>query len=259
MTKMPVLFIGHGSPMNAIEANDFSRNWIEIAKVIPKPTAILSVSAHWTTHGTRVSDSLQPKTIYDMYGFPPELYEVQYKPAGSPILADAVQQLIGSAGDTAQVDNSWGIDHGTWSVLKWMYPAADIPVVQLGLSRNETRQHHFDLGKALQPLREQGVLILGSGNIVHNLALVDWDMPNGGYAWAVDFDTYIKENIVNMQFQNVIDYYKAGKSSETAFFTTEHFDPLLYILGASDSTDQISIYNDACVLGALSMTSYLFG
>lgn len=254
MTKMPVLFIGHGSPMNAIEDNIFSRKWIEIARTIPKPTAILSVSAHWTTHGTRVSDNLQPKTIYDMYGFPPALYEVQYKPAGSPELADVVRKFI----DNAQIDNSWGIDHGTWSVLKWMYPAADIPVVQLGISRHENRQYHLDLGQALKPLRDQGVLILGSGNIVHNLALVDWDMPDSGYAWAIDFDAYIKENIINRQFQNVVDYRKAGKSAETAFFTTEHFDPLLYVLGASESTDQISVYNEACVMGSISMTSYLF-
>lgn len=255
MTKMPVLFIGHGSPMNAIEDNAFSRSWIEIAKAIPKPAAILSVSAHWTTNGTRVSDSLQPKTIYDMYGFPPELYEVQYKPSGSPELAHAIQKLI----PAAQVDNSWGIDHGTWSVLKWMYPSADIPVVQLGLSRHESRQYHLDLGQALKPLRDQDVLILGSGNVVHNLALVDWDMPAGGYVWAADFDNYIKDQIFSRQFQNVVDYHKAGKSAETAFFTTEHFDPLLYVLGASDKADQVSIYNDSCVLGALSMTSYLFG
>lgn len=255
MSKMPVLFIGHGSPMNAIEDNVFSRNWIEIAKIIPKPTSVLSISAHWTTHGTRVADSLQPKTIYDMFGFPPELYEVQYQPAGSPELARSVQKLI----TVAQIDNSWGIDHGTWSVLKWMYPEADVPVVQLGISQNESRQYHFELGQALKNLREQGVLILGSGNVVHNLALVNWAMTGAGYDWAEEFDAYIKDKVINRRHQDVLDYHKASKSAERAFFTTEHFDPLLYVLGASESTDQISIYNNFCVMGSLSMTSYLFG
>jgi 4,5-DOPA dioxygenase extradiol len=252
MHKMPVLFVGHGSPMNAIEDNEFTRNWVEIAAKIPKPEAILAVSAHWTTHGIKVGDSPEPRTIYDMYGFPKELYKVTYQPAGSPEFAHLTMDLV----KTIEIDNSWGIDHGTWSVLNLMYPKADIPVFQLSVNQGVTRQYHYDVGQALKSLREKGVLILGSGNVVHNLGRVNWGM-DGGYDWATEFDGYIKEKIISREYQDVIDYSKAGKSSQLAFHSTEHFDPLLYVLGASDDQDKLSIYNGACVLGSLSMTSYL--
>ena len=253
MTKMPVLFVGHGSPMNAIEENAYTNRWKEIAARFPKPEAIVCISAHWTTDGSRVCDDLQPKTVYDMYGFPQALYEVKYNSPGAPELAHAIRELA----PEVQIDNSWGIDHGTWSVLHVMYPDADIPLIQLSLDRNESRQYHFDLGQKLKALRDKGVLIMGSGNVVHNLGRINWDM-NGGYGWAKEFDDYIKENIERREFQNVIDYRKAGKSAQDAFYTTEHFDPLLYVLGASSEKDMLTVFNDECTLGSLSMTCYLF-
>lgn len=254
MQKMPVLFIGHGSPMNAIEDNVYTRMWCDIANKIPKPSAILSISAHWVTDGSRVTDDPQPKVVYDMYGFPKELYEVDYHPLGAPELAHVTKKLING---NIHFDSSWGIDHGTWSVLNVMYPEADIPVFQLSLDNKATAAEHFAIGTKLKKLREQGVLILGSGNVVHNLSKLGWEMEDG-YDWGIDFDRYIKDEVVKRDYRNVIDYKKAGKSAEMAFYTSEHFDPLLYVLGASDESDTLSIYNNACTLGSLSMTCYLF-
>jgi 4,5-DOPA dioxygenase extradiol len=252
--KMPALFIGHGSPMNAIEDNKFTKVWEELAQRMPKPEAIIAISAHWYTDGTRITDDEQPKMVYDMYGFPEELYKVIYPSKGSPELAHMTMSLLNKE---VIVDNSWGIDHGTWSVLRKMYPQADIPVFQLSIDRNADANTHFRIGQELSSLREKGVLIFGSGNVVHNLARVDWDM-DGGYPWAVEFDNYIKENIINRQFENVIDYKNAGESSRLAFTTLEHFYPLLYVLGASNEEDKLTIYNETCNMGSLSMTGYLF-
>ena len=253
--KMPVLFVGHGSPMNAIEDNEYSQGWAKIAGQIPRPQAILSISAHWYTQGSRITDADQPKTVYDMYGFPDELYQVKYPAAGSPALAHATQGLIKR---TVTVDNSWGCDHGTWSVLCKMYPEADIPVVQLSVDRDASPAEHFRIGQEISSLREQGVLIFASGNVVHNLAKIDWRM-DGGHPWAVEFDHYIKEKVNTRQYDAVIHYEQAGQSAKQAFFTPEHFYPLLYILGASREDDRLMIFNDSCTLGSLSMTSYLFG
>jgi 4,5-DOPA dioxygenase extradiol len=254
MKKMPVLFAGHGSPMNALENNEFTESWVRIASEIPRPKAILAVSAHWYTADTRINDEAHPKMIYDMYGFPSELYELQYKAPGAPELAHYTKDLISR---NVRVDNSWGIDHGTWSVLKHMYPLADIPVYQLSIDGKSSAETHFAIGKELRDLRAKGVLILGSGNVVHNLSKVNWDM-SGGYDWAYDFDSYIKNNIIKGNYKDVLDYRKAGKSSEQAFYTPDHFYPLLYVLGASDENDKVTVYNDSCVMGSLSMTCYLF-
>ena len=253
MGSMPVLFVGHGSPMNAIEANTFTNTWERIGANIPKPDAILSVSAHWTTEGTCVQDSSLTRTIHDMYGFPKELYEVVYQPPGAPEHARMATALLGQA----RLDNSWGIDHGTWSVLKWMYPNADIPVFQLSLDLQASRREHFVMGQKLNPLRYKNILILGSGNVVHNLSRVNWNMA-GGYPWAEEFDGYIQDRIVNRAFEDVIAYENAGSSALLAFRTMEHFDPLLYVLGATTDNDRLTILNDSCSLGSLSMTSYLF-
>ncbi len=250
---MPVLFIGHGSPMNAIEDNPYTCKWVEIGKAIPTPDVILSVSAHWTTDGTCITDSPHPNMVYDMYGFPKELYEVVYRPHGSPEYARLAAGLL----DNVRVDNNWGIDHGSWSVLRWIYPKADIPVFQLSLDLNASRQGHFEMGQALKPLRDRKVLILGSGNIVHNLSRVNWDME-GGYPWALEFDKYIKDRIVKRAFHDAVDYQRAGPSAQSAFRTTEHFDPLLYVLGASDEADRLTVFNESCTMGSLSMTGYLF-
>jgi len=251
---MPALFVGHGSPMNAIEDNEYTRNWAKIAGEIPKPTAILAVSAHWYTTGSRITDEEYPKMVYDMYGFPDELYKVEYKAKGSPELAHLTKDIVKR---NVKIDNSWGYDHGTWSVLSKMYPGADIPVYQLSVDSSVSAETHFQIGQALSALREKGVLILGSGNVVHNLEKIHWGMT-GGHPWAVEFDHYIKDKIISRQYQDVINYENAGKSSELAFFTPEHFYPLLYVLGAAKEDDQVSIFNDSCVMGSLSMTSYLF-
>lgn len=256
MEQMPVLFVGHGSPMNAIENNRFSAKWERLGEKLVRPKAILSISAHWFTPGVRIMDTPNPKMVYDMYGFPEELYRVSYPALGAPDFAKMTRKLIG---EEVTVDNSWDIDHGTWSVLCRVYPEADIPVFQLSVDRFASPQKCYELGKLLRPLREQGVLIFGSGNVVHNLARVDWSMEGKGYAWAEEFDRYIKENIVNHRYENVIDYKKAGASSELAFPILDHFAPLLYVLGAVDEKDGITVFNESCDLGALSMTSYLFG
>lgn len=252
---LPVLFIGHGSPMNAIEDNVYTRGWEKIAREIPKPEAILSISAHWFTSGSRITDAARPKMIYDMYGFPDALYRTAYPAKGSPELAGLA---VGLVSRKVTVDNSWGFDHGTWSVLCKMYPEADIPVVQLSVDRNADAKTHFQIGQEIRALREKRVLILGSGNVVHNLAEIGWGM-DGGYPWAMDFDSYIKEKIDKRQFQDVIDYHAAGASSTRAFTSPDHFYPLLCILGAAGREDRLSVFNNSCTMGSLSMTSYLFG
>jgi 4,5-DOPA dioxygenase extradiol len=254
MSKMPVLFIGHGSPMNAVEENEFTGNWVELGTKLPRPKAILAVSAHWYTAGTRICDAQYPTQIYDMYGFPKELYELKYPVKGSPELAHVTQELVDKE---VQIDNSWGIDHGTWSVLCRMFPEADIPVYQLSIDKNADAATHYRIGQELSDLREQGVLILGSGNVVHNLSRISWELE-GGFPWAEEFDAYIKKAILEQNYDAVVQYEKAGKSSEIAFYTPEHFYPLLYILGAAEADDKVRVLNDACVLGSLSMTSYLF-
>ncbi len=254
MQRMPVVFIGHGSPMNAVEDNGFTRNWEKIAAQIPRPEAILALSAHWFTSGTRISDDEHPKMIYDMYGFPKELYEVNYPAKGSPEFAHVTKSLISKP---VEIDNSWGYDHGTWSVLKKMYPKADIPVFQMSIDKTASAEEHFQMGKELRALRDKGVLILASGNVVHNLSLVNFSME-GGYEWATEFDRYIKEKIVRREFSDVLQYKNAGKCAEYAFYSPDHFYPLLPILGASDEEDTLRVLNDECMFGALSMTCYLF-
>ena len=254
MEYMPAVFIGHGSPMNAIEKNRFTDNWRKLADEIPRPEAILSVSAHWYTKGTRITDEKQPKTIYDMYGFPKKLYEIEYKAPGAPELAHYTRGLISKE---VSIDNSWGYDHGTWSVLHVMYPDADIPVYQMSVDRSADAGVHFEIGRQIRELRKKGVMILGSGNVVHNLSRINWEMESG-YAWAQDFDEYIKDSILSRQYQNAVEYEKAGKSSELAFQIPDHFYPLLYVLGAASDGDRISVLNDDYVLGSLSMTCYIF-
>lgn len=255
MTKMPVLFIGHGSPMNAIEDNEYSRTWRSIAEKIPKPEAILSISAHWFTKGTKVMNEEEPKTIYDMYGFPKELYEVIYNSPGSPNIAKVSKDLISKE---TEYDNSWGIDHGTWSVLVHMYPNRDIPVFQISIDANAPPETHYKIGKELRPLREKGVLIFGTGNVVHNLRLVDWHKGSKGFDWAYEFDDYIRENIETKNHNNIIKYNELGEIAKLAVPSPDHFYPLLYTIGASDEEDKVSVFNKSCELGSLTMTSYLW-
>ncbi len=255
MSKMPVLFVGHGSPMNAIEDNQFSRSWKEIARKIPKPEAIMSVSAHWYTRGTKINNEENPKTIYDMDGFPRPLYEIVYDCPGSPTVAKVVKALVTK---DSEYDNTWGIDHGTWSVLVHMYPDRDIPVLQLSVDRNAPPEVHYMIGKELGALRNHNVLIFCSGNIVHNLRMVDWNMENKGYDWAYEFDDYIHDNIMDANHDRIMLYHQAGECAKYSVPIPDHYYPLLYALGASSRNDEVSVYNKACVLGSVTMTSYLW-
>lgn len=254
MKKMPVLFVGHGSPMNAIEDNKFTLKWESLAEKLPKPKAILSISAHWYTKGTKIMDEEFPKTIYDMYGFPDALYKIVYAAKGSPEFAHKTAKMITYP---VEIDNSWGYDHGTWSVLHRIYPNADIPLIQLSVDRNASMQDHYEIGKSLNKLRDEGVLIFGSGNVTHNLSRVNWHIE-GGYDWAEDFDKYIIESVKNKNYDNVINYKNAGKSAEFAVPISDHYAPLLYVLGALEGGENLTVFNDECILGSLSMTSFLF-
>ncbi len=252
MSRMPVLFVGHGSPMNIVERNAFTGGWAEMAARVPAPKAILCVSAHWYGAGDAVSGAAQPDTIHDFYGFPEELYRVQYPAPGAPELA----QRLAALAPALRVDPERGLDHGAWSVLHFMYPDADIPVTQLSVNAGNTPQESYRAGQALQPLRDEGVLILGSGNIVHNLGLVGWEM-DGGYDWADAFDAYIRDAILAGRHDDVIHYEAAGASAARAFTHRDHYDPLLYALGAAGDS-RPTVFNDVRTLGAISMTSYLF-
>lgn len=255
MSRMPVLFVGHGSPMNAIEDNQYTRTWRSMAERIPKPEAILSVSAHWFTEGTRIMNEKKPRTIYDMYGFPRELYEVTYNTPGSPYFAGISRNLISSR---TTYDNSWGIDHGTWSVLVHMYPDREIPVFQISIDADLSPEAHYNIGRELRSLRDQGVLIFATGNVVHNLRLVDWHMENKGFDWAYQFDKYICDNILDKNHANILKFNELGNLARLAVPTPDHFYPLLYALGASYEEDKINVYNQSCELGSLTMTAYLW-
>lgn len=254
MDRMPALFIGHGSPMNAIENNAFTTGWRSIAAAFRRPRAILCMSAHWYSPGFRVSDAQDPQQIYDMYGFPAALYQLKYPASGSPELGGRVAALPDAA---IAIDNTWGIDHGAWSVLCAMYPEAGIPVVMLSVDRRSDAAAHFRLGEAVRRLRDEGVLILGSGNVVHNLSRVDFDLPDG-FDWAVSFDAAIRDAVTERRFEDVLDWQSRDLDARLSVPTTDHFLPLPFVLGASDGDDRIGVFNDARVFGSLSMTSFLF-
>jgi 4,5-DOPA dioxygenase extradiol len=254
--KMPVLFLGHGSPMNAIEENEFVSGWREAGKSIPHPNAIICVSAHWETHGTFVTAMEKPKTIHDFGGFPKALYDVQYPAPGDPALAQETKDNIQKT--EVGLDEKWGLDHGCWSVVKHLYPEADVPVIQLSLDYYQAPKYHYDLAKELAFLRKKGVLIIGSGNIVHNLGMVAWDKlntDNFGYDWAVEAKEKMKQFILNDDHKSLIDYNLQGSSFKLSVPTPEHFLPLLYALALKEKDDKVSIFNDKNVAGSLAMTS----
>lgn len=254
--KMPVLFLGHGSPMNAIEENEFVQTFREIAKQIPKPHAIVCVSAHWETQGTRVTAMPQPHTIHDFGGFPQALFQVQYPAPGSPELADHLQRTQTKSPILA--DHHWGFDHGAWSVIKHLYPEADIPMIQLSLDINKKPEEHYELAKDLQKLRHHGILIVGSGNLVHNLGLVDWRRINDiGHAfdWAAEAKEKINRFILSSDHQALKEIHKHGQAMNLAIPTPEHYLPLLYVLAMQDKEDEISLFNDKALAGSLTMTS----
>lgn len=253
---MPVLFVGHGSPMNAIEENEFVLGWRGAAKMIPPPAAILCISAHWETRGTYVTAMENPQTIHDFGGFPRVLYEQQYPAPGSPELARDVMNLIGKT--DVGLDNQWGLDHGTWSVLKHMYPDADIPVVQMSLDRYQSSEYHYDLARELAPLRRKGVLIIGSGNMVHNLGMVAWDRLIAGefaFDWAQEAHDKMISFIKNDNHRPLVDYNSQGRSFSLSVPTPEHFLPLLYALALKEEGDKISIFNDKIIGGSIAMTA----
>jgi 4,5-DOPA dioxygenase extradiol len=253
--KMPVLFLGHGSPMNAIEENEFVTGWREAGKTIPKPNAVLCVSAHWETKGTFVTAMEMPKTIHDFGGFPKALYEIQYPAPGSPSLANETKQMIKKT--VLGLDDKWGLDHGCWSVVKSLYPDADVPVIQLSLDYYQSPQYHYDLAMELAPLRSRGVLIIGSGNIVHNLGMVAWDMlkENYGYDWAQEAKEKMKKFITDGDHKSLIEYKSQGRAFNLSVPTPEHFLPLLYTLALKDKNESVSFFNDENVAGSLAMTS----
>ena len=257
-STMPVVFFGHGSPANAIEDNEATQTWHRIAGRMERPEAILCISAHWYTHGSAVTAMEAPKTIHDFgRSLPAPLFELQYPAPGKPELAQRVCELLAPVAVT--MDQSWGLDHGTWSVLIKAYPEAEIPVVQLSLDLDKPLDWHYRIGQRLRPLRREGILILGSGNIVHNLALMDWSNPAApAYDWAVRFNDRIKGHILSNDPQGISEYQRYGQDATLAVPSAEHLCPLLYTLGAREDTDTVSIETDFIVHKSLSMTSVLF-
>ncbi|MCB0630333.1 MAG: 4,5-DOPA dioxygenase extradiol [Saprospiraceae bacterium] len=254
--KMPVLFIGHGSPMNGIEDNEFSRHWARLGQEIPRPVAVLCISAHWLTRGTHITAMEHPKTIHDFGGFPDELFAVQYPAPGSPAVAMETVKLLEST--DVGLDHDWGLDHGCWTVVRHMYPDADIPVLQLSIDYHRPPAYHYKLASELSALREKGVLIMGSGNMVHNLRRVDWqhmNTPNYGYDWAKEISEVFKDKIRKKDHDALINYQALGSAAQLAIPTPDHYYPLLYTLGLQDEKDEVEIFNDKYVAGSLTMTS----
>ena len=255
--QMPLLFMGHGSPMNAIEENEFVTGWRNIGKTLPRPNAILCISAHWETKGTFVTAMQKPATIHDFGGFPCELFEVQYPAPGSPELARETKSIITKT--TVGLDETWGLDHGAWSVIKRLYPTADIPVIEMSLDYSQPPQYHYELAKELASLRNKGVLIIGSGNMVHNLRVIDWQNPGGGYDWAIEANTKLKKLIAENEISQLIDYKTLGREITLSVPTPEHYLPMLYILGLKDEKENVSFFNDKTVMGSIAMTSFKIG
>lgn len=259
-TIMPVLFIGHGSPMNGIEDNEFSRNWMKYGKEIQQPSAVLVVSAHWLTNGTFVTAMEKPKTIHDFGGFPKALFDVEYPANGSLEIARETQKIIAST--NVHLDHDWGLDHGTWTVVRHMYPNADIPVLQLSIDYNKPAVYHYQLAKELAQLRKKGVLIIGSGNMVHNLGMIAWDKLNAdnyGFDWAIEMNSIFKDKITKADHQALIEYQKLNKAAKLAIPSPDHYYPLLYTLALQSENDKIEFFNDKAVAGSLTMTSVKIG
>ncbi len=257
---MPVLFIGHGSPMNGIENNLFSQQWAKMAQEIPTPKAVLVVSAHWFTKGTQITEMEAPPTIHDFGGFPKELFDVQYPAPGNPLLARETAAMIQST--QVALSHDWGLDHGTWSIVRHMYPLANIPVLQLSIDYTKDAQYHYELAKEIYALRKKGVLIIGSGNMVHNLRMVAWDKlnePEYGFDWAIQMNDTFKKLIQNNQHDSLIHYNQLGREAQLAIPTPEHYLPLIYTLGLKGEQDPVSFFNDKAVGGSLTMTSVKIG
>ena len=258
--RMPVLFVGHGSPMYVIQENEFTQTWKNLGETIPTPKAILCISAHWETRGTHVTAMPKPPTIHDFGGFPRELYEIQYPAPGNPELANKTIQTIQSTKVLA--DDKWGLDHGAWSVIMRMYPKADIPVIQMSLDYNKTPEEHYEMAKELASYRDNGILIIGSGNMVHNLHKVAWDKQDDeeyGFDWALEANDTFKKLIQSNHHKELIHYDLLGKAVQMAVPTPDHFLPLLYALALKNESETVSYFNDKAVMGSLTMTSLKIG
>ncbi len=253
-SRLPVLFVGHGTPLNAIADNTFTQTWAHLGQTI-RPRAILSISAHWYTRGTRITAAERPQTIYD-FGYR-NLGHLSYPAPGSPSLARRVAELLRPTPVTN--DEQWGLDHGTWSVLLKAYPTADIPVVQLSIDGTESTRFHFDLGRRLKPLRDEGVLLMASGNIVHNLNLCIRSEPEIPYPWAERFDATVRDKLLSRNWDDLIEYQTIGQDWTYAVPTPDHYLPLLYVLGAADELEPLSFPVEGIVNGSMSMRSVLFG
>lgn len=256
----PVFFIGHGSPMNGIEDNRFSQQWKAEVADLPKPELVLVISAHWLTRGTYVTAMEHPQTIHDFGGFPQALFDVQYPAPGNPAAADEIKKTITST--SVGLVHDWGLDHGTWTIVRHMYPDANIPVLQLSIDYNQPAAYHYALAQELKALRKKGVLIMGSGNMVHNLGMVAWNKlnePNYGYDWAIEAHELFNKHINDRNHDALINYKDLGKSVQLAIPTPDHYYPLIYSLGLTETTDEIKLFNNELVAGSLNMTSVKFG
>ncbi len=259
-SPMPVLFLGHGSPMNAIEENEFVKGWRETGKTIPRPNAILCISAHWETRGTYVTAMKRPATIHDFGGFPRALFEVQYPVPGSPALAEETKNVL--TGTDILFDDKWGLDHGAWSVIRHLYPEADVPVIEMSLDYGRLPRYHYDLARELDPLRRKGILIIGSGNMVHNLRMVAWDKFNEddyAYDWAAEASSEMKKFILEGDHLSLADYSSRGEAFNLAIPTPEHYLPLLYVLALQGKDEKVTLFNDKAVAGSLTMTCVRLG
>jgi 4,5-DOPA dioxygenase extradiol len=256
--RLPAIFFGHGNPLNAIATNSYTDGWRRIGQKMARPRAILSISAHWFIPGTAVTISAAPKTIHDFGGFPPELYSVQYAAPGDPSLARQVQQLLGPGNVT--LDDSWGLDHGTWAVLRHVYPAADVPIVQLSIDETKPAASHFEIGRKLAPLREQGILIAGSGNLVHNLHTYAWGRhTRDPFDWAVRFERAARDLILAGELAPLVNYETLGTDAALAIPTPENYLPLLYVLGAGGQQEPISFPIEGVDGGSISMLAVQIG
>ncbi|MFL6549399.1 MAG: 4,5-DOPA dioxygenase extradiol [Povalibacter sp.] len=254
-SRMPSVFVGHGSPMNAIETNAYTDAWRKLGESFPHPSAILAISAHWYVRETAITAAAKPKTIHDFRGFPPELFAFNYPAPGAVALVPRVQQLL--APTKVSADEEWGLDHGTWSVLAHMYSQANIPVAQLSIDASLPAQAHYDLGRQLGALRDEGVMIFASGNIVHDLRRLNWDSAAVPYAWAREFNDSVREALARGDHRYAIDYEKGGAAANASIPTPEHYLPLLYVLGASRPADVVSFPTDGLEMGSISMLSVL--
>ena len=259
-SRMPTIFFGHGNPMNALLANDYTQRWSAIGASIPRPRAILSISAHWCKDGTAVTTQVAPRTIHDFGGFPPELFAFQYPAAGDPALAKRVTELLAAVDVAVAEDTRWGLDHGTWAVLCHVFPLADVPVIQLAIDETKPAAFHYACGTALRPLRDEGILVMGSGDIVHNLHTYAWGRhPVEPYDWAVRFETKARQLMVARDHRLLIEYESLGSDAVLSVPTPEHYVPLLYVLGASDAADIIAFPVEGIDGGSVSMLTVQFG